>query len=470
MEILFKISLLYLCLQATVCSEITYKAGIASGDIRNGVKDYVSQINRAAKQNADIVLLSSNVTDPDTLTHSKCDSSNYDQLLRDISGLAKTSGVYIVTHLYEKVRCQNGEELVRNNIAFDRQGSLVAINSKPVSSVTRCNGTTSKMAALTTDFGVKFLILAEEDILLQDLNSLGAKNLIVTGGSYAESDYLRGSRISQSLAYALEANVISEHGIYSSKSGLITNNGLVTEINKNREGRSNNIYFLPITEPELPDEELGQNTMVPLDLEMSVNGLKKSVCHDGFCCEFYVKTSLDNSVEGIQYEMSVFMGYRQIGEMSIGVQTCEIVACRETSRRSCLLQLQNNNSVTFEKLSIKGNFTRQHSFQLPVILTTQTSMSSDSFKFLTKTVNDVREVSMELSNVKNIFKFGILGRDYTKDYVDNFNSNHTNVKSHDVVDFYEYIFNDDVIDFFDYLWIRIRVLLLIVSLYILEMM
>lgn len=125
-------------------------------------------------------------------------------------------------------------------------------------------------------------------------------------------------------------------------------------------------------------------------------------------------------------------------------------------------------NVTFEKISIKVNFTAHHSSQLPVILTTQTSMSSDSFAFVKKLTKHV-QVSAELSNVKNILKFGILNRDFTRDYDDNFNNNNT-AKSYDENGFYEYILNEDVFEFFDYLWIKVRILILIVSIYILEMM
>ncbi|CAG4995462.1 unnamed protein product [Parnassius apollo] len=449
---------------------VTYKAAIVNGNFKNGIKDFAVQIMEASKQHADVVLLSSEVSGLESCPHVACASDNYDELVRDASHMAKKFDLYIVMHLYEKMRCKSSEELIRSNLVFDRKGAVVANYRKPLNIQALCNATSTKMASFTTDFDVNFLILMNEDIVLQDLTSFKNMNFIVTGGSTADMMYLRGNQLIPSWAYMSNANVISDSGIFAGRTGFKT--GLVIELNKIGQDKSERLSLNPVDLRDLPAEDLSQHIIRPLDLEASFQGYKEVVCHGNLCCEFYVKTrEIDAKARDAHYGLAVFDGTRQMGAHYIGAQSCKILACAALYKRTCNPSPENSINVTFEKLSVRGNFTR-HSAQFPVILTTETSIPTDSVVFDTKTVNDIQKVAVELSDAKNILKFGIFGRDFSKDFYEDFsmNSNNTDIKSQEISDFYEYIFNEDFIEFFDYLWIRIRVVIFIMSIYILEMM
>ncbi|XP_013138452.1 PREDICTED: vanin-like protein 3 [Papilio polytes] len=465
MDVFLKFILLCLCYQSAIC-KLTYKAAVLPGNQRNGAKDYISQMNKFSNQDVDIVLLASEVLDSETYGKVDCTPDNYDELIRDFSLLAKRFNVYLATHLYQRLQCHSNVEVVKNNLVFDRNGAIVAVYTKPLNNYAKCNVTSQ--TTFTTDFGVEFLVLMEEDVLLQDLKNLKTQNIIVTGGSADNIVYIKGNQLISSLAYITDVNIISDDGIYIGKGGL-KSKGQVLEINKNGKDKHNTLHFNPINIRDLPLEDTNQYIIRPLDVAASLPGYEETVCDGNFCCQFYVKTrSLGTKSAEAHYGLSVYSGVRRMGVHYLGVDSCKLVVCAALYKRTCVLGLESNMNVTFEKISIKGNFTAHHSSQLPVILTTQTSVSSDSFAFVKKLTKHV-EVSAELSNVKNILKFGILNRDFTRDYNDNFNTNNT-AKSYDENGFYEYILNEDVFEFFDYLWIKVRVLILIVSIYILEMM
>lgn len=70
---------------------------------------------------------------------------------------------------------------------------------------------------------------------------------------------------------------------------------------------------------------------------------------------------------------------------------------------------------------------------------------------------------MTVTDGDSLLTFGIFGRAFDRDYV-SFSATEDN----DVL--YNYILTEDVQEFFDYLWIRVRILLFVVSIYVLEMM
>lgn len=74
-------------------------------------------------------------------------------------------------------------------------------------------------------------------------------------------------------------------------------------------------------------------------------------------------------------------------------------------------------------------------------------------------------VNAQLYDTENVLAFGIIVRDYSKD----FESSQVN-NDNGFLEFSEYISSENVQEFFDYVWIRLRVLIFIVSVYILEMM
>lgn len=125
----------------------------------------------------------------------------------------------------------------------------------------------------------------------------------------------------------------------------------------------------------------------------------------------------------------------------------------------------NSTNILFEKILVAANFTEPNA-QYPIIQASS-ELSVEKFKFETKFDDISTQVTLEIGDGQNVLKCGIFGRDYSKD-LENFAVENNNSES--TYDIYDYIFNEDVQGFFDYFWIRLRILLLVVSIYVLEMM
>lgn len=125
----------------------------------------------------------------------------------------------------------------------------------------------------------------------------------------------------------------------------------------------------------------------------------------------------------------------------------------------------NTTNIKFNEISIGANFSKENSAQFPNILTTtQTVLDKDTLKFSSDKIHNL--VNAQLYDTENVLAFGIIGRDYSKDFERSKSVNNDN----GFLEFSEYISSENVQEFFDYVWIRLRVLIFIVSVYILEMM
>ncbi|KAF9803475.1 hypothetical protein SFRURICE_012461 [Spodoptera frugiperda] len=363
-----------------------------------------------------------------------------------ISETAKQANVYVAIHLYEKARCHVGHEMVRSNLVFDRKGEIVAVYRKPQNSNANCTASPSVPATFTTDFGVTFGVMMEEDLALYDEEHLkGVQNFILTGDWQSELPFLSAALFAPSWSYTNNVNLVSTSGIYSGKAGLKAGSGrlAVADLLKNVE---NEVSVVPSvnTPVNFLAEDLNLFVMKQLDLHASANGYTETICHRSFC---YTKTEST-------YNLATFNGVRPFG------------ANHNVATQICVLSGSDSN-VNFERISIAANFTKQSS-QYPIVQSTAV-LPTESFNFEVKSNAVSEQVTLDLENGKNVINFGIFGKnvnvDLVKDYV---------VEKNATVDgqseFLEYIFNEDVQEFVDYVWIRLRVLIVVVSIYILEMM
>ncbi|CAH2098070.1 unnamed protein product [Euphydryas editha] len=478
----------------------TYRAAVVDvsrTDVSS--RNYASLIREAGEINVDLLVLPNQKVETYEPAFDSCINglNNYDEIVKSVSSAAKEAHIYVIAQLYEKARCQNRDELIRNNLVFDRNGAVVSVYRKPVNSASKCNTTITKMVRFTTDFGVTFGVLTEDDIILTSKKELnGIKNFVVSAST--ERTYIFAKQFSTFWAYTNNMNVITDNGkVFGNVDLIKSNNLLVADF---KENGSNDISrTLVITPPLTYSTDLNQYIIRPLDLKASSEGYKQTICHGSLCCQFYVKTSFIDSQtakliyvlpkaavsrrnidygcfnihrgskQDITFGLVVFDGVQQLTNNNIGVQTCAVVACASLYKRSCFIRSENNNTnIRFDKISISGNFTNDNTDHFPTILTTtQNVLNKDNFKFTSKNKNS-KYISTELYRTENVLTFGIFGRDYSKDY-ETFEFGRINDTDY-MLDFSEYISSENVQEFFDYLWIRLRILIFVVSIYILEMM
>ncbi|KAJ2945009.1 hypothetical protein O0L34_g1905 [Tuta absoluta] len=441
-----------LCVNFVFC-ENTYNAAIITSG-GNYVRPS-TLINEVANLNTDILVLPA----PKSPVNSYyAELEDYDEVTSTISSLAKNAGAYVVAHAFEKTLCQDKREIIRNNLVFDRQGSVIAVYRKPLNTLANCT-TSTQIPVFTTDFGVAFGLLMENDLVLQNPDHLKLKNFVVAGGLQTDMSFLSGSQFASAWAYVTDANILTASGAYSGKAGFKT--GAVVKLNKDGGVDHAKCTAIPSIS-HIPAEDLSQYIIRPLDMRATVQGHTETVCHGKFCCEFYVKTSYVGSPQHeVSYGLAAFDGIRHYADSHhIGAQSCSIVACAGLYKRSCALGPNNSTNTHFEKIKITGNFTKPGSTQFPLVVST-----SKSQKIQFKTQN-TGKVTVSIEDGSNVLNFGIFGRDYSKDFVSTSFKRNLNENG----SYYDYFFNEDTQEFFDYVWIRMKIMIFIVSIYVLEMM
>nr|AGG55020.1 nitrilase [Heliothis subflexa] len=431
----------FLCVNFLVASE-TYKAGVLLQN--KEINEFTPFIHQAKQTGVDILVLPSLPTGY---------ADKYDELVSLFSKTARQAGVYIAVHLYEKARCGMAYETVRSNLVFDRNGDIAAVYRKPQNGIANCTAPHSDLVTFTSDFGVTFGLVMEEDLALYDEEHFkGVRNFVMAGEWESEVVFLNAANFAPSWSYIMNANLVSTAGIYSGKAGLQTgdDNLIVAELSKN--GGSDSQMVLSTKPSNLLHEYLSQYVIRPLDVEASSRGYKETVCHRRFCCEFYVKTALGNNNEA-SYKLAAFNGVLPASDH------------HNIAAEICIMSGSENSNTVFERISVTANFTKQNA-QFPIVQSA-TVLPAENFKF-TKANGNSQQVTLETVNVKNVQNVGIFGKDSVLE--DNYiygEKNNTETVEHDI---YEYIFNEDVQEFFDYVWIRLRILIVVVSIYILEMM
>ncbi|XP_037877132.1 vanin-like protein 1 [Bombyx mori] len=449
--------LVFLTFGTVLCVQDSYKAAsIKSANENVDFNSYLPLIVEAGKSDVDILVLPA---------QEKTESADkYEEAVKNISDAAKKAGLYIAAHLYEGVQCQNKKEIVRSNIVFDREGKTVSVYKKPMNNLTNCTSVDSE-GSFKTDFGVTFGLLMGEDLALYKPETFGGlKNFLVLGGFVPQIPILGGPQLLQSWAYVNRANIISPAGIYAS--GSAANNGnamIVADLNKEGADPASPPIMSPSQLQDSPAEDLSLYAVKPLDLESASRGLQETVCHGQLCCQFKIKTKLTGTKPLHTYSLAALRGDRAFSRgQRVGVQSCAIFACPGPDGDTCVTQIEwGELNVIFEQINISGNFSKSNTALYPMVVAADT-VPLDNFKFDTK-VTDQKLASIELTEAR-VFSAGIFGRDFDRD-ANTKSTGENNAYSN----FYDYIFNDDVLGIIDYVWIRLRILIFVVSIYILEM-
>ncbi|XP_045507137.1 vanin-like protein 1 [Colias croceus] len=448
-----------LCFGAAFSGDV-YKAAIVDSTKQFNVNHYEALIHEAVKSGADILILPEEILSKTDLESCGPCANNYDEIVKTVSNAAQSARMYVVTHVNERIKCQQGHDFVRSNLVFDRRGDVVSVYRKPLNNA-NCNTTFSNTATFSTDFGVKFEVIMEEDLVVKNVKDMALKNYVLLGAWGHENQFLSASHFASSWAYITKANVISTNGVHGN-TGTSTKYG---NIIVNVLEKAGNAHPQITTSPSnTVSEDWRQYIIRPLDLDRSTHGYTESVCHGQFCCQFYVKTE-GSKHNHLTYGLVAYDGLFNIGRGHIvGSQSCALVACAGLYKRSCFVQSENNSTnVNFEKITISGNFSK-NAVPFPTFLTT-TETTINNFDFEQQLTQKHMQVNAEINNIDNLLRFGIFSREYESDFVSENNKN-----SSENLEFSNYISSENVEEFFDYVWIRLRIVILVVSIYILEMM
>ncbi|KAL4713732.1 hypothetical protein ACJJTC_004263 [Scirpophaga incertulas] len=457
MKILFDCVVIYLCFGVSFGSD-TYRAGVIRGlQSYVDLEAYPGLMRDASEAKLDILLLAPSQGYSSIKGNQELHGlDSYDEVVKLLSGISKKVGSYLVAHFLDSTKCQQRREQVRSNVVFNRRGEIVTEYRKPVSLKNNCTSVPTSIGSFETDFGETIGLMMEEDLVLLDREDLkGLRHFIVTGGWSSDVSLLSASQFPSSWAWVNKANVVSSAGIFGTENSRSIGKLMVADFNKHAvEDRTLVPTFS--SESTMILEDLSMYIVRRLDPKASIKGYKETVCHEDFCCEFYVKTKFgDSQLQYGDYVLSAFNGVREYSpHHDIGMQTCAIFACAGIQESSCDSGFKTNDTVTFEKLSVTGNFTG--STQYPIVTV---SNPPGSIEYKSERIGYINRVSLLADNIKPS-SVGIFGGEHSRD---------STKWSNDVSD-NGYLFNDQMQELFDYLWIRLRILIFVVSIYVLEMM
>ncbi|XP_030032918.1 uncharacterized protein LOC115449281 isoform X2 [Manduca sexta] len=392
----------------------TYRAAIVRDVGNSDLNAHIPAIYEAGRKNVDILVLPPS----ETL------SSKYDESAREVARAAREADVQVCAHARDVLVCTAG-------------GAAVSLKTGAT-----CNcSTVEESETFVSDFGVEFTLLTEEELALLQPSLVKGRNVIVTGAGTVEVPFLTAwSQLSR-------ANVLCGAALLADGPRLHTD--LLTIADVHIHGR-----HAPFPPPVVgassrgSGEDLTHYSIKPLDLEASVDGYTETVCQHDFCCQFNIKASSKGSKGSCSsFSAGAHSGRRAVSpSRRAAVQVCGVfhTACRQGA--------QNSTDVIFSELTVSGNFS-DHTVLFPMIVSNDVIDSSQYSAPRQGTVT-IRDAS--------VISFGIFGRDFTKD--------REVIAEKEVFADSDSLFNENVQEFIDYVWIRLRILIFVVSIYILEMM
>lgn len=412
--------------------------------------------------------LSTDVPDPiQQITPCASTNSNYSKFFVDLSCAAETHRIYTVVNLIERqYDNKTNKKIYHNtNVVFNRNGVVVAkyrkINlfNEPVF----VPGNT--IVTFKTDFGVTFGMFICFDIMFKNpaldvLSNPEVTDVVYSAAWFSELPFYGALSIQDGFAKSTGINLLASgldnpsqknggSGIYLANgsiaevhmSGAKTTKMLIQDVPINgaknssdsckgasgatspsvepRAGPGFGIGVLPNISNFITSEENTVNyTFKSLNLDKSE--ISETICSgSNFCCSFNITVKRDTNVQlNYVYKLLAYYGVSQISSnRSLGLRNCALVACLNDTNSSCGgRHKQSPTGVTFESISVKGNFNPQTSHAQPATLKANLQPATD-YKYCKKTISkDQVEIQMTTTQrQESILTFGIHGRVFNYD-------------------------------------------------------
>ncbi|CAH0595383.1 unnamed protein product [Chrysodeixis includens] len=381
-----------------------------STDVKNNTERYVSLIQDAAQQNADIVVF------PElTLTNSQYTfevpinglvkeqpvpalyPSGYDEAIVAISKAALDNQIYVVINGREAMDCtlattraveycpEQKAYIFNTNVVFDRKGAIIDRYRKInlFGEPAHTPALRPDLGKFQTDFGVTFGHFVCFDLMfqvpaVQVVQKEAIKNIIFPTMWFSELPYLTAVQIQEAYAYSLDVNFLGSgannvrvgsagSGIYSGKAGALISTMpglpatrlLVATVPK-VPGQITEPFAGPIYDN--PTEHDNLKLIVDPSLashhsKLLVPGYQEITLEDGdVSCTFRVKLSRRNGAEYYRYRASAFSGVRSFsGVATGGMRSCAVYACTGDARDTCGTRFSPyvaDATAIFEELTI----------------------------------------------------------------------------------------------------------------------
>ncbi|KAJ9584108.1 hypothetical protein L9F63_021544 [Diploptera punctata] len=411
------------------------------------------------------------IPDPKKSTVNPCvdTQTEYLEVLHILSCAARDFAVYVVVNLPEIVPCEgqgcptDGAFFYNTDVAFDRTGKLIAryrkynLFGEPGFNVTR----KAELSVFDTDFGVRFGLSTCFDIFFHDpimklVEELGVTDIAFPVAWFSELPFLTAVQVHSSWAYATNVNLLASGysepanynggtGLYAGKQGILkttisfienseyvdpkthmSNHLLISKVPKRIRNDQPAIDIQNTTKSTNPPEE-SERVFFPdyldpyttyLIRETEVN---RTVCDRGLCCQFYIQLQTVGAIpDAVRYRIMVLNGIRVFfGGRTAGIQVCAIVACNNSSLKSCTVPIDlKKPSIAFKFIRIQGKFNNTNSLYMPNTLQNSIlPLNVDTYEmkksYLNENLTHVQiQTKKEINNIKT---FGIYTREYGLD-------------------------------------------------------
>lgn len=332
-----------------------------------------------------------------------CDQPEQHAALKKISCTARDSSVYVVINVLEKVEQKSALLHYNTNVAFDREGVVVAryrkfnLFNEPGTNVT----SRPEMSYFTTDFGVTFGMFICFDILFKfpalDLlrqsgpeisdfaySAMWFSELPFMSALQTQSMWATGAKKVNLLAAGANrlefgstgSGIYSKNGPLTSHFGGLGMKVLVAEVPKKRHWEDPEIveqFFSKRAEEgkyrgSVQSVKMSTDNVLPYTTNRAVNPpegvtrLREALCHGNLCCQFELTVRREGrSGERYRHRMVVFDGVRGygVGQTTGGVFTCALISCVNDTLDSCGMTRENNEGITdwtILELKITGKY------------------------------------------------------------------------------------------------------------------
>lgn len=346
-----------------------------------------------------------------------CNNLEYEQVVRDLSCLARARQKYLVVNLVEKAFCPenndwrpcapNGLYHFNTNVVFDRHGRVIAryrkynLFAEPGINITSW----SDAVTFETDFGVWFGTFICFDLMFErpalQLVKQGVTDFIFTTMWFSELPFLTAAQIQQAWAYTHNVNFIASGssypeigstgtGVFAGKRGRI-----ITVMNHDAESK---LYVAQVPKIDRPQATINRQPVIKYTpsemsnlklkrdhidgylmstLPMNVSFHEALLCQETVCCNFTLKYTV--TVPSVPYQ--AFYSYvlavsdikRTFDGFADGMITaCAIFACTDAAdRKTCGTRFTDRvttvvDAVRFDSIDIVGEFPDgENVFHLP---------------------------------------------------------------------------------------------------------
>ncbi|XP_077262466.1 vanin-like protein 1 isoform X1 [Temnothorax americanus] len=398
------------------------------------------------------------------------DTIKVSETLRKISCAARDNEIYVVINIAEKAPCTDVLSCPRDkifyynsNVVFDRTGKIIARYRKTNLFEEHQFNVTAvpEIVSFYTDFGVKFGTFICFDILFREpaiqlTRDHQVTDIVYPTAWFSETPFLTAVQTQAGWSFAENVNLLASgynrpgfgnagSGIYLGRKGVgkaimpaITHEEvLIFQVPKIKDRTRYDKNYHDFSKDEDQKawphyhekniqllEKQEDNTMIDNDTlflmhdnirvfqTLSLEGnATKTVCHNGFCCEFKVEIAkIDPSTK---YRLVVFNGIRRYSVVEAYVRACGIIQCSNNSVSSC--GSVQESEMVFSNIEIAATF---HDYKNNLIMPSTLNLDLlplENWTFNEHTHDDHVHVNMFLNNnTNNLVTFGIYSRNFKK--------------------------------------------------------